>query len=85
MVNHETDTEEFEGTEAGHTGRGAIVTTAIVAAAVGAGVAMLFAPEKGTKTRKKLGRKLFTYSSAYLFVIFLAFILDHALRLGGLI
>ena len=33
---------------------------------------------------KKLGRKLFTYSSAYLFVIFLAFILDHALRLGGL-
>jgi protoheme IX farnesyltransferase len=32
---------------------------------------------------KKLGRKLFTYSSAYLFVIFLAFILDHALRLGG--
>ena len=34
---------------------------------------------------KKLGRKLFTYSSAYLFVIFLAFILDHALRLGGLI
>ncbi|HVW93579.1 MAG TPA: heme o synthase [Devosia sp.] len=33
---------------------------------------------------KKLGRRLFTYSSAYLFVIFLAFILDHALRLGGL-
>jgi protoheme IX farnesyltransferase len=33
---------------------------------------------------KKLGRKLFTYSSAYLFVIFLAFILDHALKLGGL-
>ena len=32
---------------------------------------------------KKLGRKLFTYSSAYLFVIFLAFILDHGLRLGG--
>jgi len=33
---------------------------------------------------KKLGRRLFTYSSAYLFVIFLAFILDHGLRLGGM-
>jgi protoheme IX farnesyltransferase len=33
---------------------------------------------------KKLGRRLFTYSSAYLFVIFLAFVLDHALRLGGI-
>jgi protoheme IX farnesyltransferase len=32
---------------------------------------------------KKLGRRLFTYSSAYLFVIFLAFILDHGLRLAG--
>jgi len=32
---------------------------------------------------KKLGRKLFIYSSSYLFVIFLAFIVDHALALWG--
>lgn len=34
------------------------VTTAVVAAAVGAGVALLFAPEKGTKTRKRLRKQL---------------------------
>jgi protoheme IX farnesyltransferase len=34
---------------------------------------------------KKLGRNLFTYSSAYLFVIFLALILDHGLRLAGVV
>jgi len=32
---------------------------------------------------KKLGRRLFIYSSSYLFVIFLAFIVDHAWRLWG--
>jgi protoheme IX farnesyltransferase len=32
---------------------------------------------------KKLGRKLFIYSSSYLFVIFLALVLDHTLRLVG--
>jgi protoheme IX farnesyltransferase len=32
---------------------------------------------------KKLGRQLFIYSSSYLFVIFLAFILDHGLTLWG--
>jgi len=34
---------------------------------------------------KKLGRSLFTYSSAYLFVIFLALILDRGLRLAGVV
>ncbi|MDR3476008.1 MAG: heme o synthase [Devosia sp.] len=34
---------------------------------------------------KRLGRSLFTYSSAYLFVIFLAFILDRGLRLAGVL
>jgi protoheme IX farnesyltransferase len=34
---------------------------------------------------KKLARQLFTYSLSYMFVIFLAFILDHSLRLGGFI
>jgi heme o synthase len=34
---------------------------------------------------KKLGRKLFTYSSAYLFVIFLGLILDHGLKLAGVL
>ena len=32
---------------------------------------------------KKLGRRLFTYSLGYLFVIFLAFVGDHALTLWG--
>ena len=34
---------------------------------------------------KKRGRSLFTYSLAYMFVIFLAFVLDHALHLLGVI
>ena len=34
---------------------------------------------------KKAGRSLFTYSLAYLFVIFLAFVGDHSLRLMGII
>ncbi len=34
---------------------------------------------------KKLGRRLFTYSSAYLFVIFLGLILDHGLKLAGVL
>ena len=34
------------------------MATAIVAAAVGAGVALLFAPEKGAKTRKRLGKRM---------------------------
>jgi protoheme IX farnesyltransferase len=47
-------------------------------------LAVRLLPTEGVEM-KKLGRKLFTYSSAYLFVIFLAFILDHGLRLGGIV
>jgi hypothetical protein len=39
-------------------GMGGFLTTAVVAAAVGAGVALLFAPEKGVKTRKKLKKRI---------------------------
>jgi protoheme IX farnesyltransferase len=45
-------------------------------------LAVRLLPTEGVEM-KRLGRKLFTYSSAYLFVIFLAFILDHSLRLLG--
>jgi protoheme IX farnesyltransferase len=41
-------------------------------------------PTEGVEM-KKLGRRLFTYSSAYLFVIFFALILDHGLRLAGVV
>ncbi len=57
MVKNENDIEDLEVAAPGHGGRAAVVTTAIVAAAVGAGVAMLFAPEKGSKTRRKLGKQ----------------------------
>ena len=34
---------------------------------------------------KKRARSLFTYSLAYMFVIFLAFVLDHGLHLVGVV
>lgn len=37
------------------------------------------------KTMRKAGRSLFTYSLSYLFVVFLALIVDHAVRLLGLL
>ena len=59
----------------------------IVAAATGAWflvVALRLFVAEGVGM-KKLARKLFTYSLAYLFVIFLAFVADHALRLLGVL
>ena len=58
-----------------------------IAAATGAWFLLLAARLLFTSgiEMKKLGRNLFTYSSAYLFVIFLALILDRGLHLGGLI
>ncbi len=38
--------------------RGGFVALAVVAAALGAGAALMLAPEKGTKTRKRVGRGL---------------------------
>lgn len=58
MVKRQADTDSFTLTEPGGSGAGSIVATAIVAAAVGAGVALLFAPEKGAKTRKRLGKRM---------------------------
>lgn len=56
MVKRQADIDSFTLTDAGG-GRSGLVTAAIVAAAVGAGVALLLAPEKGTKTRKRLARR----------------------------
>lgn len=58
MVKHQTDTDSFTLTEPAGSGTGSLVATAVVAAAVGAGVALLFAPEKGAKTRKRLGKRM---------------------------
>jgi gas vesicle protein len=58
MVKRQTDTDSFTLTEQAGSGTGSLVATAVVAAAVGAGVALLFAPEKGVKTRKRLGRRM---------------------------
>lgn len=60
MVKRQADTNSFtldnelQRTRSG----GGLVTTAIVAAAVGAGVALMFAPEKGVKTRKRVAKSL---------------------------
>lgn len=40
------------------TGRGGFVTLAVLAAALGAGAAILLAPEEGARTRKRVGRGL---------------------------
>ena len=58
MVKRQTDTDSFTLTEPAGSGTGSLVATAVVAAAVGAGVALLFAPEKGAKTRKRLGKRM---------------------------
>ena len=38
--------------------RGGFVALAVIAAGVGAGAALLLAPEAGAKTRKRVGRNL---------------------------
>ena len=58
MVKRQADTDSFTLAESSGAGAGSVVVTAIVAAAVGAGVALLFAPEKGSKTRKRLGKRM---------------------------
>ncbi|HET8649403.1 MAG TPA: YtxH domain-containing protein [Gemmatimonadales bacterium] len=45
-------------------GAGSMITTALLAAAVGAGVALLYAPEEGSKTRRKLSRRLGNWQEA---------------------
>ena len=58
MVKRQENTDSFTLAESSGAGAGSVVVTAVVAAAVGAGVALLFAPEKGTKTRKRLGKRM---------------------------
>ena len=49
--------QQIEETNGG-IGAGTLITTALLSAAVGAGAALLYAPEEGEKTRKKLGKRL---------------------------
>ena len=52
----ELDSFTLAGEAPGRSGAG--VGTVVLAAAVGAGIALLFAPEKGDKTRKRLRKRL---------------------------
>jgi gas vesicle protein len=53
----ELDTEFDLEEESGSRGGSGILTGALLAAAVGAGIALLLAPEKGSETRHQLGRR----------------------------
>ncbi len=61
MTKRQADLDSFTLTDAGATGggrAGGIVVTALVAAAIGAGVALLLAPDAGAGTRKRLSKRL---------------------------
>src|SRR5687768_5611541 len=56
-----TDTDptiQFDSLDNTQAGRGGFVALAVLAAAAGAGAAMLLAPEEGSKTRKRVGEGL---------------------------
>jgi len=55
MTNHLDDIELDVDSQ---TDSGGFVALAILAAALGAGAAVLFAPDEGSKTRKRVGRKV---------------------------
>jgi hypothetical protein len=58
MDTDDFDTDDFD-LEPGETeGGGGIFTLALIALALGAGSALLFAPAEGAKTRKLLGREI---------------------------
>jgi gas vesicle protein len=56
-----TDTDpsiQFDSFDTAQEGRGGFVALAVLAAAAGAGAAILLAPEEGAKTRKRVGKGL---------------------------
>lgn len=56
-----TDTDpliQFDSLDRSQEGRGGFVALAVLAAAAGAGAAILLAPEEGSKTRKRVGKGL---------------------------
>lgn len=56
-----TDTDlpiQFDSLDNSQEGRGGFVALAVLAAAAGAGAAILLAPEEGAKTRKRVGKGL---------------------------
>ena len=59
MTTRQTDIDDFElRRERAGSGAGALLTSTLVAAAVGAGIALLLAPEKGVKTRRRLKKRI---------------------------
>ena len=58
MKRRQDEFDSFTYTGEGPARSGAGVGTIVLAAAVGAGIALLFAPEKGDKTRKRLKKRL---------------------------
>jgi gas vesicle protein len=58
MVENHTHLELEPVNGAAPTERGGFVTLAVLAAALGAGAAILLAPEEGARTRKRVGRGL---------------------------
>ncbi|MFL5496720.1 MAG: hypothetical protein ACJ8DC_20250 [Gemmatimonadales bacterium] len=54
----DTDDFELEPAEEEEGGRGEFFTLALIALALGAGSALLFAPAEGAKTRQRLGREI---------------------------
>ncbi len=52
------DTNDFDLEPADTEGRGEFLTLALIALALGAGSALLFAPAEGAKTRQRLGREI---------------------------
>ena len=64
---------------------GVIYTTAAAATGIGfIWLAWRLFRTRDDKAMRKAGRSLFTYSLSYLFIIFLAFLTDHAASVFGM-
>jgi hypothetical protein len=58
MNTNDFDLEQAEEEEEEEGGRGEFFTLALIAMALGAGSALLFAPAEGARTRQRLGREI---------------------------